>query len=237
MLKTLSADIPRGAVTLIVMAAVLAPQEGHARDRMVGEIAGLAIDLIGSALRENDDRPIEQHGENGSRQSGAGDGSRSYDRDLYGGWIDGDGNCLDTRADVLAAASTGPVSLRKSGCTVGHGRWHDPYTGRIFTDAGDVDIDHLVPLAWAHAHGGWAWDEDRKKAFATWTPNLFPVMASANREKGAKGPDEWLPPRVEYRCEYLLRFERIAGQWDLAFEPRERESIEDLKGHYCPAGY
>lgn len=158
-----------------------------------------------------------------------------YDRDLYGGWTDPDGNCLDTRAEVLIEFSTGPVHLRKSGCSVDRGRWIDPYTGDILTEARGVDIDHIVPLAWAHAHGGHAWDEKRRRQFATWRANLLPVTGSVNREKGAKGPDKWLPPRVEYRCEYLLRFERIAKQWELEFRPKEAEAHGVLKEHYCGA--
>lgn len=162
-------------------------------------------------------------------------GDGSYDRDAYGGWIDEDGNCRDTRAEVLAAHSTVPVTMRKSGCAVAHGRWHDPYTGTIFTQASDLDIDHMVPLAWAHAHGAASWPPERKRAFANWQANLFPVKASVNREKGADGPLHWLPPRLEYRCEYILRFERIAAAWGLSFTPAEATGMAEIRSHWCPA--
>ena len=67
--------------------------------------------------------------------------------------MDEDGNCRDTRAEVLIASSTGRVHMRKNGCSVDRGKWFDPYTGKTFTQASDVDIDHLVPLAWADAIG------------------------------------------------------------------------------------
>ena len=159
----------------------------------------------------------------------------AYDRDAYGGWIDEDGNCRDTRAEVLAAHSTVAVTMRKSGCAVAHGRWHDPYTGTIFTQASDLDIDHMVPLAWAHAHGAADWPAERKRAFANWQANLFPVKASVNREKGADGPLHWLPPRLEYRCEYILRFERIASAWGLSFTPEEAGGMAEIRAHWCPA--
>lgn len=156
-----------------------------------------------------------------------------YDRSLYGGWTDPEGNCLNTRAEILVEFSTGPVHMRESGCSVDRGRWLDPYTDKIFTEAKDLDIDHIVPLAWAHARGGHSWSEERRRAFAIWRPNLIPVESRANRQKGSDGPDKWLPPNVSYRCEYVLRFERIAREWQLTFRPVEAEVMATLKDHYC----
>ncbi|WP_414898525.1 hypothetical protein [Rhodovulum sp. YEN HP10] len=52
-----------------------------------------------------------------------------YTRAAFGsGWTDPDGDCLDTRAELLAALSTVPVTLAPSGCAVRHGRWFAPYT-------------------------------------------------------------------------------------------------------------
>lgn len=160
-----------------------------------------------------------------------------YDRGLYGdGWSDENADCRDTRAEVLISQSVAPVRMRKNGCSVAAGRWNDPYTGKVFTDASDLDIDHLVPLAWAHAHGADTWDAQKRLAFANWAPNLFPVDASVNREKGADGPLHWLPPRTEYRCEYILRFERVVLTWGLEFTPEERAGVDEIRAHWCPAG-
>lgn len=158
-----------------------------------------------------------------------------YDRNDYGGWIDEDGDCEDTRAEVLRALSTSVVAMRKSGCTVGHGRWNDPYSGRVLTEASDVDIDHVVPLAWAHRHGADAWPPERKRAFANWQPNLMAVDARLNRQKGAKGPDEWLPPNEAYRCEYVTRFRRIVLQWEMAVGPEEAAALERVSANWCGA--
>ena len=49
-----------------------------------------------------------------------------YDRDLYGGWIDADGDCQDTRQEVLIAESLIPARLDSRGCRVVSGEWLDP---------------------------------------------------------------------------------------------------------------
>ena len=79
-----------------------------------------------------------------SRKSPSAD---AYNRKLYGGWIDQDGDCQNTRHEVLIAESTVPVTLDAKGCRVVSGRWQDPYTGRVFTDPRPLDIDHFIPQA------------------------------------------------------------------------------------------
>lgn len=165
----------------------------------------------------------------------SGQAGQPYERSLYGaGWIRQGPGCTNLRADILAEMSTGPVHMRESGCSVDRGKWFDPYTGMTLTQAADIDIDHLVPLAWAHSRGADAWDSNKKIEFANWKPNLIPVLNSINREKGASGPLQWLPPRIEYRCEYILRFERVVLTWELRQSPNELAGMETLKAHYCP---
>lgn len=72
-----------------------------------------------------------------------------FDRKHFGGWADENKDCLDTRQVLLIAFSLKFVELSKNGCRTIHGQWLDPYSGQIFTDAIDLDIDHLVPLKWA----------------------------------------------------------------------------------------
>lgn len=82
-----------------------------------------------------------------------------YKRDNWmkqGKWLDSDGDCQDTRHDVLIVESSIAVTLNPSGCRVIAGQWQDPYGGETFTNPSDLDIDHLVPLAHAHVSGGWA---------------------------------------------------------------------------------
>ena len=158
--------------------------------------------------------------------------SPDYDRDRhFGDWIDVDGDCLNTRHELLAELSTGPVAPR--GCLVVRGRWNDPYTGRIFTESRDVDIDHMVPLKWAWDHGADLWTRARRVAFANDPRNLFVVDAPTNRGKSADGPLDWLPPNPSFRCEYVLRFERIVRLYDLRTSPREARDLDALRDELC----
>jgi hypothetical protein len=189
--------------------------------------------------------------------------SNRYDRDLFGGWADDDNDCQNTRHELLAQLSTGPVSYASpsgsaagsvlgavaqaalgsvagraigsvadaasgEGCRVTRGRWNDPYTGKIYTEAKDLDIDHLVPLAYAWSRGAHSWSEAKRKQFANDPVNLYAVQARANRQKGAAGPTEWLPPNAAFHCEYLLRFVRVSKTYGLTFAPSEDQAISNL---------
>jgi len=136
-------------------------------------------------------------------------------------WIDSDGDCQDTRAEILVSSSLLPTVKTSSGCKVVMGLWIDPYTDSIFEDAGDLDIDHIVPLKEAHESGAANWDKVKRINFANdyqKSKNLLPVWNSVNRSKGSRDPTEWLPPNHEYHCEYLDRWSKVKSYWNLFFQ-------------------
>lgn len=93
--------------------------------------------------------------------------SDGYNRKDWKHWIDEDKDCQDTRQEVLIEESEVPVTFKTAKqCKVAIGRWTCPYTGEVFTNPRKLDVDHMIPLAAAHAAGGHAWDAERKKAFA-----------------------------------------------------------------------
>ena len=72
-------------------------------------------------------------------------GSQSgYSRDLFPHWIIQSGTC-DTREVVLKR--DGSSVTQDSGCKATSGSWFSPYDGATWTQASDVDIDHVVPLS------------------------------------------------------------------------------------------
>lgn len=156
-----------------------------------------------------------------------------YQRGAFGGWIDADKDCQNTRHELLSSLSTGTIKSTSNGCRITRGRWHDPYTNQVFYDARKLDIDHLVPLKWAWQHGADRWSEQRRERFANDPRNLLAVSASANRQKGASGPLEWLPPNGDYQCQYLVRFLRVSQSYQLTLNSSEQRAFSQLRKQLC----
>jgi hypothetical protein len=156
-----------------------------------------------------------------------------YNRKDWPHWIDSDYDCQNTRQELLIATSTSSVTFTKQkGCTVKAGQWYGVYTGQTFTLASDVDIDHVVPLAHAHRSGGYAWTRNQRRAFANDPLNLLAVDDSTNQAKSDKAPHEWMPPRKDYWCEYVDRWQRVKEKYGLSYTVAEHEKISGVV-KYC----
>ncbi len=152
-----------------------------------------------------------------------------YDRGEWPHWLDNDKDCQNTRHELLIKTSTKPVSFRSARqCQVLAGQWYDPYSNITFTISKDLDLDHIVPLKFAHGHGANKWSRARKALFANDTDNLILADATLNRQKGAKGIHDWLPPNHLYRCQYVMHFNRIMSKYDLAYTPSEQLMVNRL---------
>ena len=141
----------------------------------------------------------------------AGSFSLVYNRKDWKHWIDVDGDCQNTRAEVLIRDA---IHVN-SACTIRTGKWLDPYSGKEWTLASDLDIDHVIPLSWAHKHGAANWSKRQKKEYANDMANLLAVEDNLNQSKGGKGPDEWMPPNVGYHCQYLFSWQNIIDKYSL----------------------
>jgi hypothetical protein len=150
-----------------------------------------------------------------------------YERDQYDtdGWADVDGDCLNTRHELLVAYSLDEPVL--DGCRVISGRWVDPYTGDTLTTADAATIDHLVPLAEAHRSGAWRWDNATKNAFANdETPGMLLVVAGeVNQSKADKSPDQWLPPDPVAHCQYAVDWISTKARYDLTITGAESGAL------------
>jgi hypothetical protein len=152
-----------------------------------------------------------------------------YDRSDWPHWSDSDKDCQNTRHELLIANSNSPVSYKNDKlCLVIIGSWHDPYSDKTFTNANELDLDHIVPLKFAHGHGGAIWSTELKEKFANDYDNLLLVQASLNRQKGAKGLAEWLPPNHQYRCAYIVKFNTVMDNYGLSYIPSEKRIINRM---------
>lgn len=157
-----------------------------------------------------------------------------YDRKDWKHWIDEDRDCQNARHEVLIHESLKDVTFKDDrNCQVALGHWYDPFTDDTLTDATKLDVDHMVPLKNAHDSGGWAWDKKRKSEYANYMQyddHLIAVTASANRQKGAKGPDEWKPSNKQHWCDYATDWIEIKVQWDLSATKSEWSALLDMIG-------
>ena len=158
-------------------------------------------------------------------------GAAPYDRAAWPHWARA-GAC-DVRHAVLARDAA-PGTLRTDPirpCRVLSGRWMDPYTGVALARPDRLDVDHVVPLQWAHEHGGAAWDQARRQAYAndlSYRGHLLAVDRRANRAKGARGPAAWAPVGNAARCDYGHRWAAVLVVWDLRPGEADRAAIRDL---------
>ncbi len=151
--------------------------------------------------------------------------SLEYDRHSYGGWIDADGDCLNTRHEVLQAESLIPARI--IACKVVRGLWYDLFTGETFTNPKALDVDHVVPLKEAEVSGAENWSSVRKRLYANDLTNpghLMAVKSSVNRSKGSRDLAEWLPPNASFHCAYVKMWKAIKGRWGLSMDKAEQET-------------
>ena len=128
-------------------------------------------------------------------ETGNNSGIKRYNRKDWKHWIDEDRDCQNTRAEVLISQSQVRIEFATSrDCRVLKGSWIGQLTGALLTDASDIDIDHVIPLSYAHRHGGFSWSSSKKEQFANDALNLLPAYDIENRKKSDKGPSEYLPP-------------------------------------------
>ncbi len=172
-----------------------------------------------------------------------------YRRAAFGeAWDDdngapGGGNQCDTRNDILNRDLTDKtyVSTKRCAQAVATGTLRDPYTNstvgfvRGNQVGAAVQIDHLVPLAFAWDMGAREWTDQMRKRFANDPANLLAVAGKANQDKGDLPPGEWMPPNRAFWCQYAVQFTEVLRGYRLAIdEPSARELQNAAAG--CPTG-
>jgi hypothetical protein len=97
--------------------------------------------------------------------------------------------------------------------------------GKFFTESSDLDLDHVIPLKWAHSHGDWRWTAEQKQLFANDCANLILVGDGRNQSKGSRGPGEWLPGN---NCAYVFRWLYLIDKYNLTSNQTDLAKIADV---------
>jgi hypothetical protein len=160
-------------------------------------------------------------------------GMAGYSRDRFEHWAGGPDSC-DTREIVLQRQ--GSQVTRDAQCRAVSGKWTSVYDGVEITDAGKMDIDHMVPLAEAWRSGAASWTDQRRKEFANdlSNPQLFAVTAASNRSKGDSDPAQWKPPARGFWCTYAQDYVTVKGAYQLTIDQAEHDALAEMLGT-CPA--
>lgn len=163
--------------------------------------------------------------------TGAPSWSVPYQRSAFGpAWADMNRTGCDTRNQILAATLS-QVQYRAGthSCVVISGTFIDPYSATAVTftkaDASAVQIDHIVPLAWAWRMGASAWTPLQRQQFANDLHELQPTTKTMNQAKGDAGPSQWLPPNEADRCRYADVWVQILRAWNLPVTAADRTSL------------
>jgi hypothetical protein len=224
-----------------VLAVVVAYQTlGFSAARQVGEVAALAdvptvqpgADVLAGIVV----LPLRAH-------------RYDYRRPAFGdAWDDNNDaplghNGCDTRDDILNRDLVDKtyVWIKRCPDAVATGTLHDPYTNATIAfqrgaKVGEsVQIDHIVPLAYAWDMGAYGWPDPERLRFANDPANLLAVDGQANQDKGDLPPGQWMPPNKAFACQYAMQFIAVLRGYQL---PVDQASTDALRGAAatCPTG-
>jgi hypothetical protein len=166
--------------------------------------------------------------------------SGDYRRDAFGeAWTDdnsapGGRNGCDTRNDILDRDLVDKTYVAISRCptAVATGTLRDPYTSQTIpfvrgAQAGAaVQIEHIVPLAYAWDQGARIWTDEMRVRFANDPANLVAVDGPTNQDKGDAEPALWMPPNAAFHCQYAMQFVAVMKGYSL---PIDGPSVAELR--------
>ena len=152
-----------------------------------------------------------------------------YRRAAFGdAWTDdnpapGGHNGCDTRNDILDRDLVDKtyVSIKRCPHAVATGTLHDPYTNDTIAfvrgnqTGAAVQIEHIVPLAYAWDLGARNWTDEMRVRFANDPGNLLAIGGRVNQDKSDKEPAVWMPPNTAFHCQYAMQFIAVARAYGL----------------------
>jgi hypothetical protein len=176
---------------------------------------------------------------------------RSYDyrRAAFGeSWTDdnpapGGHNGCDTRNDILDRDLVDKtyVSIKRCPNAVATGTLHDPYTNDTIAfvrgnqTGAAVQIEHIVPLAYAWDLGARNWTDEMRVRFANDPAELLAIGGQVNEDKSDKEPAVWMPPNNAFHCQYAMQFIAVLRGYGLSVDAPSAAVLRDASAT-CPTG-
>ncbi|WP_067460359.1 HNH endonuclease family protein [Actinomadura macra] len=194
--------------------------------------AALAAVLVAAAPAASADPPAPpgkaEAAEHLAGLAVAAEGSMTgYSRQKFPHWITISGTC-NTRETALKR--DGENVQTDDQCAAISGTWTSPYDGGRWTQASDLDIDHMVPLAQAWRSGADQWTTERRRQFANdlSSSQLWTVTDNVNQAKGDKDPAQWKPPLTSFYCTYARSWIDVKHRYGLTVDPAEKGALTEL---------
>jgi hypothetical protein len=157
------------------------------------------------------------------------------------------GNGCTTR-DLVLIRQSGNTAERGADCAphcpTAQPCWVSPYDGRSTADAGDLQIDHRVPLKEAARSrvltggragpgAGRVWTAAQRHAYYEDQTNLVAVTSSVNESKSDGDPADWRPANRAAWCDYGTRYIQTKLRYKLTADTAERAALGELLAT-CP---
>lgn len=148
----------------------------------------------------------------------------SYSSADYAHWMTQHGTC-DTRDVVLGKYG---FSNDAKTCTAQQKdgfSYTDPYTNKKVSDPDELTIDYIIPLKYANAHNGAAWDKGRKQQFANDMKNLVATSTKNSTTRASRSPSTWMPDKT-YTCAYATSWIDVASSYGISITSSDKSSLK-----------
>lgn len=106
------------------------------------------------------------------------------------------------------------------------GGFYSPYDNIWYSEATDVDVEHMVARKEAHDSGLCNATPEVRYAFANDLLNLTLSTPSVNRSKGSRDAGEWLPEHN--KCWYVFTVIQVKKKYKLSVDTTERDEMQSV---------
>ena len=138
-------------------------------------------------------------------------------------------NRCKTRGDALKRDLSQQV-FKYGKCAPHTGVLHDVYSGRTITfrsgmNPSAIEIDHIVPLSNAFAHGAQRWSQQKRIDFANDPLVLQSVARDENQRKSDGGAADFMPSNPRAACGYIAAQTAVLTTYQLTVTGRDKAAM------------